>query len=82
MNTPLVDGAEALVFFKEGRMEELKKYCLDDVRITKEVYEYGAKHGELFFMDKFGTGKIKVAVNWKLEEDKAPQETTKQFSLF
>ena len=75
-------GLDAIRYWNTGDLESLKKYCLDDVRITKEVYEYGAKHGELFFMDKFGTGKIKVAVNWKLEEDKAPQETTKQFSLF
>ena len=75
-------GLDAIRYWNTGDLESLKKYCLDDVRITKEVYEYGAKHGELFFMDKFGTGKIKVAVNWKMEEDKAPQETTKQFSLF
>src|SRR3989338_1017531 len=72
-------GLDAIRYWNTGDLESLKKYCLDDVRITKEVYEYGAKHGELFFMDKFGTGKIKVAANWKMEEDKAPQETTKQF---
>ena len=75
-------GLDAIRYWNTGDLESLKKYCLDDVRITKEVYEYGAKHGELFFMDKFGTGKIKVAVNWKMEEDEKSQEEMKQFSLF
>ncbi|MDP2599922.1 MAG: ribonuclease H-like domain-containing protein [Deltaproteobacteria bacterium] len=75
-------GLDAIRYWNTGDLENLKKYCLEDVRLTKEVYEYGAKHGELFFMDKFGTGKIKVAVNWKFEGEQAPQETTKQFSLF
>src|SRR3989344_1477248 len=32
-------GLEALEWFKEGRIEEVKKYCLDDVRLTRDLYE-------------------------------------------
>ena len=37
------DGLEALKLYKAGRIEELKKYCLDDVKITKELYDYVSK---------------------------------------
>jgi DEAD/DEAH box helicase domain-containing protein len=42
-------GLEALEWFKQGRVEEVKKYCLDDVRLTRDVYEHGKKHGHILF---------------------------------
>ena len=59
------DGAEALVLFKEGRMEELKKYCLDDVRLTKNVYEYGCREGKIYFTSTWDFKTYEIPVNWK-----------------
>ena len=74
-------GLDAIRYWNQGELEKLKNYCLDDVRITKEVYEYGVKHGEVFFMDKFGKGQLKAEVNWKMELEKK-EEGQKQFNLF
>ena len=38
------NGLLAVDYFKQGRMDELKKYCLDDVRLTRDLYEHGLKH--------------------------------------
>jgi len=43
------NGLLAVDYFRQGRMDELKKYCLDDVRLTKDLYEHGLKNGELKF---------------------------------
>jgi len=59
------DGAEALVLFREGRMEELKKYCLDDVRLTKNVYEYGLREGKIYFTSTWDFKTYEIPVNWK-----------------
>ena len=59
------DGAEALVLFKEGRMEELKKYCLDDVRLTKNVYEYGCREGKIYFTSTWDFKTYEIPVGWK-----------------
>ncbi|HNX68712.1 MAG TPA: ribonuclease H-like domain-containing protein [Candidatus Omnitrophota bacterium] len=59
------DGAEALVLFKEGRLEELKKYCLDDVRLTKGVYDYGCREGKIFFTSTWDFKTYEIPVNWK-----------------
>ncbi len=63
------DGAEALVLFKEGRMEELKKYCLDDVRLTKNVYEFGCKEGKIHFTSTWDFKTHEVPVDWKRSTD-------------
>jgi hypothetical protein len=34
-------------------MDLLKKYCLDDVRVTKEVYDYALKHQKIMYRDYF-----------------------------
>jgi DEAD/DEAH box helicase domain-containing protein len=73
------DGMDAIRFYRSGEIERLKKYCLDDVRLTKELYEYGCKNKQLFFDSKFGKGRVTVRLDWELpgtEENKA------QMSLF
>lgn len=46
-------GAEAIDFYKEGRMEELKAYCLEDVRLTKELYDLFRKQRYFLLPNKF-----------------------------
>ncbi len=33
-------GLQAVTWWKQGEIEKIRKYCLDDVRITKEVYDF------------------------------------------
>lgn len=44
-------GLEATIWWKKGEKEKVKKYCLDDVKITKEVYEYALKNKKLRFKE-------------------------------
>jgi DEAD/DEAH box helicase domain-containing protein len=61
------DGMQAIRWFKDGKIEEIKKYCLKDVELTKNLYEYGIKNGRIFFYSKSASGKVSIPVNWKLE---------------
>lgn len=56
-------GLMAIDYYKEGKIAELKKYCLDDVMITKELFEYGAKYGEIHYINEIGRNIIRV--DWK-----------------
>ena len=82
------DGAEALVLFKEGRMEELTKYCLDDVRLTKNIYEYGCREGKILFTSTWDFKTYEVPVNWKqaaaefLDKSKKTEKSDFPSSLF
>ena len=57
-------GLDALRWFKEGRFDLITKYCLDDVRLTKEVYDYGKQHGRLFATSRFSEEKLQIPVFW------------------
>lgn len=56
-------GLEAIKMFREGRWDELVAYCLQDVKLTKEVYEYGREHGAVKFFA--GWESYEVPVKWK-----------------
>lgn len=73
-------GLDAIRYFRDGEIDKLKKYCLDDVKVTKDVYEYGCKNKDIFFTSKFGAGKVRVAVNWQIPDEK--KESEKQLGLF
>lgn len=47
-------GLQAVEFWKQGKIQELADYCLQDVRVTKDVYLYAKKHGHIRFEDRMG----------------------------
>ena len=57
-------GLEALKWFKEGRFDLITQYCLDDVKLTKELYDYGKEHSRLFATNRFGSDKLNIPVFW------------------
>ena len=54
-------GLNAIRLWKAGQIEELKKYCLKDVELTRNIYEYGRQHGKLLYRDFFETRELPVA---------------------
>lgn len=53
-------GIEATKWWKEGKVEEVKRYCLDDVRITKDLYDYALKEGKLVFKEGGNLNEVKL----------------------
>lgn len=43
------DGEKAMEWFREGRLDLIKQYCEQDVRVTKEVYDYGRQNKMLYY---------------------------------
>ncbi len=58
---------EAITLYNEGNLEELKNYCLNDVKITKDLYELATKQGHLLVPDKFSEEIYKVPLKWSEE---------------
>jgi|SRR3989339_80467 len=71
--TKSADGLQAIRWWKEGKIDEIKRYCEQDVKVTKEIYEFGRQNRQLFyktlkgeilpFAVDFSTPKISTATN-------------------
>ncbi|MFN2224207.1 MAG: ribonuclease H-like domain-containing protein, partial [Candidatus Promineifilaceae bacterium] len=59
------NGLQAIEYFRRGEIDKLRDYCLQDVRVTKDVYEFGRENGFVKFKDRIG-GEVKVEVDFKL----------------
>ena len=54
------DGAKAGEWWDAGQFDKVKEYCLEDVRLTKELYDYALAHGVLKYKDLLETRDIKL----------------------
>lgn len=57
------NGLEAILYYRNGRMDLLKKYCLDDVKITRQIYDYALKNGKVLYKDFFKTKEIPLKIS-------------------
>ena len=62
-------GLEAIEWWKKGEIDKIIKYCLEDVKITKELYEYMLKHGHVKYTEGKEVKAVKVdASKWNVLE--------------
>lgn len=58
-------GLDAVRFYAEGNFKELEEYCLQDVKVTKELYDFINKNKYLMVPKKFTGELVKVLLNLK-----------------
>lgn len=64
------DGLQAVRWWREGKIDEVKKYCTQDVKVTKKVFDYALKHGHVKFKD--GSRKREIPLDtstWLTKDD-------------
>ena len=44
-------GLDAVKWWQQGEYEKVKNYCIEDVRITKDIYEYALQNKKLRYLD-------------------------------
>lgn len=47
------DGLDAIRYFQTGNRKALSEYCLQDVTVTRDVFDYGATKGSVKFYNKW-----------------------------
>jgi len=56
------DGLQAVRWWREGKIEEIFKYCQQDVDVTRRIYEFGKQYGYVQFYDnQYRLKKVPVA---------------------
>lgn len=58
-------GLEAANLYNEGKIDELKSYCLNDVKITKDLYELAKNQGHLMVPQRNSEEMLKVPLDWR-----------------
>lgn len=73
-------GSDAPLYWARGEYDKLQKYCMEDVRLTKELYEFGKNNGYVSYYDKKGFVK-QIDINWDLgkKEKKIIEQTLSLF---
>lgn len=56
-------GLDAVRLFQDGSMYELVEYCTQDVRITRDLFRHGERHGTVAFKEADGSRR-EVGVDW------------------
>ena len=75
------NGLNAVFYWNKGDKEslaKLKKYCEDDVRITKELYDFVIKNKHLLFKDKWNTLR-RIDLDFSYPDEEKPDS---QIGLF
>ncbi|MDX1649695.1 MAG: ribonuclease H-like domain-containing protein, partial [Myxococcota bacterium] len=48
------DGLQSLQWWREGRVEEIERYCRQDVALLRDLFEHAVRHGYLLFRTRRG----------------------------
>lgn len=74
------DGLTASRWWKIGKKEEVKNYCIEDVKITKEIYDYARANGVLKYKDAGIIKDLKIDTTlWEAPSEKAAMTHTLPF---
>ncbi|MDP1706482.1 MAG: ribonuclease H-like domain-containing protein [bacterium] len=64
-------GLEAIEMYRNGEIEKLKEYCIQDVKITKEIFDLIRKQGYLWIPQRNLPQMFKAGISY--EEEKFEQ---------
>jgi len=57
------DGLQALEWWKNGEVEKIADYCREDVRVTRDLYDFG-KRNRFVLVSRFTGKPARVEVDW------------------
>lgn len=64
------NGLMAIKWWREGDIESIKKYCKQDVKVTKEIFEFALKHNKVLFKDGHRKKDIPLDTSaWFIQDD-------------
>lgn len=70
------NGLQAIKWWRDGEQQKVIDYCIQDVKVTKDVYDYALKHGKVKYKD---LGKVKEipldTAKWEEKEDSSLTHT-------
>jgi DEAD/DEAH box helicase domain-containing protein len=59
------NGLQAVAWWNSGEIDKIIKYCEQDVKVTKDLYDYAFQNSKIFYIDRNSGEKIEVKLNTK-----------------
>jgi hypothetical protein len=70
------DGLKAAEWWRAGKKDQVREYCIEDVRLTRELYDYAIAHSVLKYKDLREIRDIKLDTSrWTLAPEVAATMT-------
>lgn len=65
-------GLDAIEWWRNGEIDKIIKYCIEDVRLTRDLYDYALTKKHLKYKDFGGTKEVKLDTSkWGIFESNA-----------
>lgn len=62
-------GLQSVTWWKQGEIDKIREYCIQDVRVTKEIYDHAIEHGHLKYTQGKDVREIPIDTsNWEVAE--------------
>ncbi len=59
-------GLDSIQWWKQGDIERIRNYCIDDVKITKDIYDFARQNNKLIFKEGGNLNEIILDTsNWE-----------------
>lgn len=66
------DGLQAVRWWREGEIGKIKKYCEQDVKVTKKVFDYAMENGHILFKNGYRKQEVPIDTStWGEKEESA-----------
>lgn len=73
-------GLEAIEWWKNGEIDKIRDYCEQDVRVTKEIYDYALANSSLKYKDLNDIKEFPINTSrWEEKEEKEAMNFTLPF---
>lgn len=69
-------GSQAMIWWRQGKKQEVIDYCIQDVKVTKDIYDYARKHGLLKYKDLLTGELLEIKLDTSSWEAKADSGMT------
>lgn len=71
-------GLLAVEYWKKGEIDKLREYCLQDVKVTKDLFEYAQQYHHLKYLDRSGAA-VTVPISIVMPEVRTAMNLTMPF---
>lgn len=76
------DGLKAGDWWREGKRDKVAEYCIEDVRLTRELYDYALTHGVVKYKDLRTIRDIKLDTSlWETPDNRVIPAMTHALQL-